>query len=62
VIKDAIERAEAIQKETGVSVPWEYFAGLQPGKTEMAVRAGADAPQPDDTPQPEEDDDNADNE
>jgi len=41
-IRDAITLAKDIETDTGVSVPWEYFAGYMPGKTEMAVRAGAD--------------------
>lgn len=54
-IKDAIKRAEAIKKDTGVSVPWEYFAGLTVGKTEQAVRAGITEPD-----KPEEDDEEGD--
>jgi capsid protein len=29
-IRDAIARAQAIEKETGVKVPWETFAGMAP--------------------------------
>ena len=41
-ITDAINRANKIKEDTGVTVPWEYFAGLTVGKTEQAVRAGTD--------------------
>jgi len=42
-IERAIEAAREIEARTGVSVPWERLAGLAPGKTELAVRAGARA-------------------
>ena len=31
-IRSAIERSKRIEKETGVKVPWEHFAGLKPAK------------------------------
>lgn len=31
-IREAIEKAQKIKKDTGQDVPWEYFAGLKPKK------------------------------
>jgi len=41
-VRDAIQRAKKIQKETGVAVPWQIFAGLRP-PGETAGRPGGAA-------------------
>ena len=33
-IQNAIVMVQSIEKETGVKVPWEYFAGIEPAKAE----------------------------
>lgn len=60
-IKDAITRSENIKKDTGVTVPWEYFAGLTVGKTEQAVRAGSEDTSKEEPKPIEEQDDPEDN-
>jgi len=43
-VMDAIERAQNIKTETGVEVPWQIFAGLQPpNQTPSAGKAANDA-------------------
>jgi len=38
-VREAIERAQKIEADTGQRVPWEYFAGLKPGATAAAPAA-----------------------
>ena len=45
-IRDAIERAKKLTKETGTPVDWKLFCGYLVGKTENAVNANGDTPQP----------------
>lgn len=41
-VTDAIEKAKAIQKETGVLPPWEIFAGMDPYKSNEAKKNEGD--------------------
>ena len=41
-IKDAIERAKKIEKETGQKVPYEIFCGLKPPKTDAGRPGGSE--------------------
>jgi capsid protein len=45
-VRDAIERADAIKKETGTAVPWQIFAGL----TVPAVAKAPAAAKPEESP------------
>jgi len=57
-IKDAIDRAKKLTKETGVPVDWRMFAGLETGKTERAAMVTKGNPITITTPDDDEDDDN----
>jgi len=48
-VLDAIKRAQKLEKQTGVEVPWEIFAGLRPPGVKGGRRAG-DTPAGGDTP------------
>ncbi|MGA1979472.1 MAG: phage portal protein [Sedimentisphaerales bacterium] len=43
-IKDAIERAQRLKKETGIEVPWQHFAGLTPPGQAKAPATGVNEP------------------
>ena len=46
-VRDAIERAQKIEADTGQAVPWEMFAGLKPAGAKAVPSADADyAPTP----------------
>lgn len=53
-VRSAIERAQRIEKETGVLVPWQHFAGLKPPTQAPAV--AEEKPQTD-KQEPDEDED-----
>jgi len=48
-IRAAIEKAQSITNDTGVPVDWKYFAGYNVGKTENAVNANGETPEPTET-------------
>lgn len=59
-IRDAIDRAKRIEEETGVRVPWEYFAGLSPSVNAAAIRQPGDGDgqeKPEEPEEPEEETD-----
>ena len=53
-IQNAIEMVQAIEKQTSVKVPWEYFAGIEPAK---AAKPEAPADDGDDEEKKEKDND-----
>lgn len=52
-VRSAIERAQRIEKDTGVLVPWQHFAGLKPP---VAAPAKSDEPDPSGKPDDQEED------
>lgn len=56
-IRDSIARSQAVEKDTGVRVPWEYYAGLIPGTNAAAIEQPGDRSEKPEEPTPEEDED-----
>jgi len=56
-VRGAIERVQRIEKEMGVLVPWQHFAGLKPP---TAVPAKSDEPDASDEPDDQEEDEDTD--